>query len=146
MPELARRANLMLEMTRERGVSEMATTATRVKVAERVQLKPFSPTPRVAEVVPVSEPVAIREELPLEVRLKRQREIIHARRGELKRFLHTRGTTFAPPWSTLPTVALVPPEAPSAGQEMLGLQSRLKRQREIIHSRRGEMKRFLSPR
>jgi hypothetical protein len=68
----------------------MATTATRVKVAERAQLKPISPTPWVAEVVPASEPIAIREELPLEVRLKRQREIIHARRGELKRFLSPR--------------------------------------------------------
>ena len=146
MPGLSRRANLMLEMTKERGVSKMATTATRVKVAERVQLKPISPTPRVAEVVPMGESVAVREELPFEVRLKRQREIIHARRGELKRFLKPRGTPFSPHWSTLPMVTVVRPEVPSARQEMLALQLRLKRQREMIHARRGELKRFLSPR
>ena len=138
MPGLSRRANLMLEMTKERGVSKMATTATRVKVAERVLLKPISLTPRVVEVVP--------EVLPLEVRLKRQREIIHARRGELKRFLKPRGTPFSPHWSTLPMVTVVRPEVPSARQEMLALQLRLKRQREMIHARRGELKRFLSPR
>lgn len=127
-------------------MSAMATTATRVKIAERTQLKPIGPAPRVAEVVPVSERVGIREELPLEVRLKRQREVIHARRGELKRFLHTRGATFEPHWSALPTAAAVAPEVPSARQEMPALQLRLKSQREIIHARRGELKRFLSPR
>ncbi len=133
----------MVEMMKERGVSKMATTATLVKVAEKVLLKPVSPTPRVVEIIPVGEPV---EELPLEVRLKRQREIIHARRGELKRFLHPRGTPFKPLASTLPMVAVVRPEMPSAREEMLALQLRLKRQREIIHGRRAELKRFLHPR
>jgi hypothetical protein len=120
----------MLELMKERGVRKMATTATLVT----------------AKVVPVREPLTVEHELPLEARLKRQRAIIHARRGELKRFLSPRETPFEPFKSTLQMVGTAEPKVPSARQEMLVLERRLKTQREIIHARRGELKRFLSPR
>jgi hypothetical protein len=132
----------MLEMMKERGVTKMAATTTLTKVAEKAPPKPVGTMPRATEVV--SFPV--REELPVEARLKRQRELIHARRGELKRFLSPHEAPFKPLWPTFATAAEVTPKALPAREEMLALQRRLKRQREIIHARRGELKRFLSPR
>lgn len=92
------------------------------------------PTPVVVKIVP--------EELPLELRLKRQREIIHARRGEMKTFLSPREAPFKPLRTTLQMAGVVRPHVPSAREEMIAHQRRLQRQREIIHARRGGLKAF----
>jgi len=69
----------------------MATTACfLVRVAGEAPFERLRTMPQVVEVLPVEERSTDAEKLPLEVRLKRQREIIHARRGELKRFLSPR--------------------------------------------------------
>jgi len=100
---------------------------------------------KVAEVTRVEEPYIVQEELPFEERLKRQREIIHARRGEMKSFLSPRETPFKPLRTTLQMVGTVRPYVRSPREEMVAREQRLKRQREIIHARRGELKRFLRP-
>lgn len=73
-----------LEMIRGRGVNEMATTSLLVRVTGEVPLTELRAMPQVVEIVRVEQPPS-REE-----RLARQREIIHARRGELRRFLRPR--------------------------------------------------------
>lgn len=69
----------------------MATKAsTALKITGEARFKPPTATPQVVEVVRPEEPLTHRKKLPLDLRLKRQREIIHARRGELERFLSPR--------------------------------------------------------
>lgn len=68
----------------------VTTTCFLVKVAGETPLERLRGIPEVVEVIPVKEPAAEAQKLPLEVRLKRQRDIIRARRGELKRFLSPR--------------------------------------------------------
>jgi hypothetical protein len=127
-------------------VSKMATKAsTALKVTSETSFKPLTAAPQVVEAVRPEEPLAHRKKLPLELRLKRQREIIHARRGELKRFLSPRQTPYGPVRSMFQMVG-VQQKAPSARQKMLALEARLERQRMIIHARRGRLKHFLSPR
>jgi hypothetical protein len=117
----------------------MATVSSPVKVAGGTRFEEIRTIPPVVEILRVEKP-------PLEVRLKRQREIIHARRGELKSFLSPRETPFKP-LRTIPQVMeAVGLEKPATRSEKPPLEMRLKRQREIIHARRGELKRFLSPR
>ncbi|MGB6838618.1 MAG: hypothetical protein WBF66_13065 [Dehalococcoidia bacterium] len=125
----------------------MVTTAGfPVRVAGETPFEQTRTISRVVEIPRVEEPSTGAEKLPLELRLKRQREIIHARRGELKRFLSRRETPFMP-LRTIPQVVEVGRAAePATLSEEPPLEVRLKRQREIIHARRGELKRFLSPR
>jgi hypothetical protein len=132
---------ITMEMFKERGVSTMAATSSVATVGGKAPFKPLRTMPKVVEVAPVKKPCPVGEELPLELRLKRQREIIHARRGELKRFL----TPLKPLTSTFQMAGVVRPKASSSREEMDALQLRLKRQREIIHARKGEMRRFLQP-
>ena len=134
-----------VEMFEERGVSKMATTSSVATVGGRAPVKPLRTVPKVVEVAPVGEPYTVEEELPLELRLKRQREIIHARRGDMKRFLSPRETPFKPLRTTFQMVGVARPKVPSARQKMLALEARLERQRMIIHARRGQLKRFLQP-
>ena len=69
----------------------MLTTACfLVRIVGEIPFEQLSAMPQVVEVLPVEEPYTGAEKLPLELRLKRQREIIRARRGELKRFLSPR--------------------------------------------------------
>jgi hypothetical protein len=122
-------AILGLQVRRERSVSKMATKSSVATVGTVTVARPAA---MVAAVVP--------EELPLELRLKRQREIIHARRGELKHFLSPRETPFKPLRTTFQTVGVVRPKVCSSSGEMVALQLRLQRQREIIHARRAGLK------
>jgi hypothetical protein len=136
---------ITMEMFKERGVSTMAATSSVATVGGKAPFKPLRTMPKVVEVAPVKKPCPVGEEIPLELRLKRQREIIHARRGELKRFLSPRETPLKPLTSTFQMAGVVRPKASSSREEMDALQLRLKRQREIIHARKGEMRRFLQP-
>jgi hypothetical protein len=117
----------------------MAKRSSLATAGGEAPLRPLTTVPKVVE------PYIVPEELPLELRLKRQREIIHARRGELKRFLSPRQTPYGPVRSMFQVVG-IQRKAPSARQKMLALEARLERQRMIIHARRGRLKRFLSPR
>jgi hypothetical protein len=76
---------------RKGGARKMATTACfLVRLAGQAPLERLGAIPQVVEVRRMEEPSTGGEKLPLELRLRRQREILHARRGELKRFLSRR--------------------------------------------------------
>jgi hypothetical protein len=125
----------------------MATKAsTALRATGETRFKPLIATPQVVEAVRPEEPLTHRKKLPLELRLSRQREIIHARRGELKRFLSRRETPFKPLRSTFRLVGLAQAEGLPPRGEFLARELRLKKQREIIHARRGKLKHFLRPR
>jgi hypothetical protein len=121
------------------------TTRSTVRVVGEAPFKP-SAMRRLVQILQPEEAPTGTEKLPLELRLKRQREIIHARRGELKHFLSPRGAPFGA-LRPIPQVADVAGVGEvSSRAEKVPLEVRLKRQREIIHARRGYLKGFLSPR
>jgi hypothetical protein len=138
-------AMIDVEVFQERGVSKMARTSGAAMGGRKAPPKRLKTMTKVVEVAPVEEPYIVQEELPFDQRLKRQREIIHARRGEMKSFLSPRQTPYKPLRTTLQMVGTPRPHVRSPREEMIAREQRLKRQREIIHARRGELKRFLRP-